>query len=370
VECLSCYPGSISSSVADLDASQMKASHSSQGSEGIETSNRSSFESADGNDTAPTSVGTSPELRSADAANLGFHASRMIKPLPPIESSPPKRFPPFDSGPRCESCTIYVPDETWQKLPAGAPGSPNANDIGRNGSAVLRSRESLQVYGQQYDSDIDEEPAVHQLSLPESFDSNTSASSLHKHTLTYISTSSPTDPSTYAVVRNAFLRTLSGEVLPRGTTAGGLSFGDPINGYTIAYKFQLPDQHARGGHRDYALLAVASNERRACQATALIWTHFQRIASDIMTRRERTIQKSKPAEDSGDENSQPGLLSVSSFLTGRMTDPDGFLRYNGGGGPKAHRLNLTEMVDDDKFFAELHVQFITLLRDLRWRFGS
>lgn len=356
--------------MADEDASQMKASQSSYGSERYETSNGSSFASAEGNDTAPTSVGTSPELRSADATNPGSHANRGFKPLPPMESAPLKRFPPFDSGPRCESCTIYIPNATWKKLPPGAPGSPKANGIGRNGSAVLRSRESLQVYGQQYDSDNDEEPAIHQQSSPESFDSDTSASSCHKHTLTYISTSSPTNPGRYSVVRNAFLRTLSGEVLPRCTTAGCLSFEDPINGYTIAYKFQLPDKHARGGHSDYALLAVASNERRACQATALIWTHFQRIAADIMTRRERAIQKSNTEEDSGDENSQPGLLSVSSFLTGRTRDPDGVLRSNGGGRAKAHRLNLTEMVGDDKFFAKLHVHFITLLRELRWRFGG
>jgi len=356
--------------VADLDASQMKAALSFQGSEGIDTSNRSSFEFVEGDDTAPTSIGTSPELRSADAVNPGSHASRALKSLTPSKPVPPKRFPPFDSGPRCESCTIYIPEETWKKLPAGAPGSPKADGIGRNGSAVLRSRESLQVYGQQYDSDTDEEPAVHQQSSPESFASDTSASSLHRHTLTYISTSSPTDPTTYPIVRHAILRTLSGEVLPSGTTAGGLSFGDSVNGYTIAYKFQLPDKHARGGHRDYALLAVASNERRACQATALIWTQFQHIAADIMARRERTIQKSKAAEDSGDENSQSGLLSVSSFLTGRTTDPDGFPRYNGGGRAKAHRLNLTEMVGGDKFFAELHLHFITLMRDLRWRFGG
>ncbi len=347
----------------------MKVSHSSQGSDRYETSDRSSFESAEGNDTAPTSCGTSPELMSADTVTPGSHASRALKPLSPMEPAPSKRFPPFDSGPRCASCTIYIPDETWKKLPPGAPGSPKADGIGRNGSAVLRSRESLQVYGQQYDSDIDEEPAMHQQSSPDSFASDTSASSLHNHSLIYISTSSPTDRDRYSVLRNAFLRTLSGEVLPRYTTAGGLSFGDPINGYTIAYKFQLPDKHARGGHRDYALLAIASNERRACQATALIWTHLQRIAADIMERRERTIQKDA-AEDGGEENSQPGLLSVSSFLTSRTRDPDGFLRCNGGGRAKPPRLNLTEMIGDDKFFAKLHVHFVSLLRELRWRFGG
>lgn len=354
--------------MGDLESSQTKASQSSQGSEQIETSNRSSFDFAEGDSTAPTSIGTSPELRSTDAANPGTYASRALK---PIEHTPSRRFPSFDSV-QCESCAIYIPEDTWKKLPAGAPGSPRAGGIGRNGSAVLRSKESLQVYGSpQYDSDNEDESAPHQHSSPESFASTTSASSSHTHNLTYISTSSPTDPSTYSLVRNAILRTLSGEVLPRGTTAGVLSFGDPMNGYTIAYKFQLPDPQARGGHRDYALLAVAGNERRACQATALIWSQFQHIAADIMTRTELVIQIAKKEEVSGDDDdSQPGLMSVSSFLTGRMTDPDGFPRYNGGVRARPHGRNLTEMVDDDKFFAELHIHFIALLRDLRWRFGG
>lgn len=365
MECLSCYPASITSSVADLDTSHMKTSHSSQSSERLQRSNRSSFEFVEGDDTAPTSVGTSPELKPTHAAHPRPHASRALKDLTPTIPVPQKRFPPYDNGPRCESCTIYIPEETSKKLPAGAPGSPKADGIGRNGSAVLRSTESLRVYGQQYDSDDDGETAMHEHSSSESFGSDTSSSSLHKHTLTYISTSSPTDPGTYSIVRNAIVRTLSGEVLPHGTKAGGLSFVDPINGYTIAYKFQLPDSHARGGHRDYALLAVASDERRARQATASIWTRFQHIAADIMARREQTIQKSRAAEDSGDENSDTGLMPVSSFLTGL----DGFARYNGGGRAKAYRLNLTTAVDDERFFAELHVHFILLLRDLRSRFG-
>ena len=332
------------------------------------TSNRSSLDFADGVDTAPTSIGTSPELRSTDAANPGAHASQTLKPLAPIERVSPRRYPAFDSGNGCESCTIYIPEDTSKRLPAGAPGSPKANGLGKNGSPILRSREALQVYGSpQDDSDVDEEPPFHHQSLPESFASDTSASSYHKHTLTYISTSSPVDPTIYSVVRNATVRTLSCELLPRGVTAGELSFGDPVNGYTIAYKFRLPDPHARGGYRQYALLALASNERRTCQATTLIWTRFQHIATDMMARTEQAIEAARGTAESNEDNANSGLMPVSSFLTARMTDPDGFPRQNGGVRPKAR--SLTEMVGNEKFFAELHLHFIALLRDLRWRFG-
>ena len=334
----------------------------------------------DGVDTAPTSIGTSPEIRSTDAANPGMQASQALKPLTPMDHVPPRRFSAFDSGGGCESCTITIPEDTSKQLPKGAPGSPKANGMGKNGSPILRSREALQIYGSpRNDSDTDEEPAFHQQSSPESFASSASASSHHKHTLTYISTSTPVDPTTYSTVRNATVRTLSCELLPRGVTAGELSFGDPVNGYTIAYKFRLPDQHARGGYRKYALLALASSERRSCQATTMIWTRFQHIAADIMTRTEQAIEATKKgiveentdaheAERDDASTKSRTLMPVSSFLTARMMDPDGFPRQNGGTKPKAR--GLTDMVGDEKFFAELHLHFIALLRDLRWRFGG
>ena len=369
VSCLSCYPASISSSVGDLDATHSKPAQSSQESEELGRSNRSSLDFEDGIDTAPTSIGTSPELRSSDTANPDAHASDSLKPLTSIDRTASRKYRAFDSGSGCESCTIYIPEDTWKKLPQGAPGSPKANGLGRNGSPVLRSREALQVYGSpQYDSDVDEEPTFHHQSSPDSFASDASTSSYHKHTLTYISTSSPVDPASYSIVRNATVRTLSCELLPRGMTAGELSFGDPVNGYTIAYKFRLPDQHARGGYRQYALLALASNERRACQATTLVWTRFQHIAADVMARTEQAIQVAKGSVEDINEDSSSSLMPVSSFLTARMTDPDGFPRKISGVRPKARYLS--EMVGDEKFFAELHLHFIGLLRDLRWRLGG
>ena len=262
---------------------------------------------------------------------------------------------------------MSLPEDTSKKLPAGAPGSPKANGTGMNGSPILRSREYLQIYGsQQSDSDSEkDEPTVHR-SSPESFASDAS-SIYHKHTLTYISTSTPLESNTFSIVRRAIIRTLSCEQLPRGLTAGQLSFGDPINGYAIAYKFRISDPHARGGHRKYALLALASNERRACQATAFIWTRFQHIAAGIMARTEHAIQQSKGIGADGDENSTSNVMPISSFLTGRMTDPDGYPR-NGGARPRPR--GLPDIVGDEKFFAELHLDFICLLRDLRWRFGA
>ena len=353
----------MSSSVGDLEASQPKPAQSWHAQDPVDASDRGAFDFEEGPDTAPTSLGTSPELPSTDASHPEAQTSNTLKPL----GNAINRFQTLGNGMSCESCAMTLPEDTSKKLPAGAPGSPKADGTGMNGSPILRSRESLQIYGsQQSDSETeDEEPTILQ-SSPESFASDTS-SNYHKHTLTYMSTSSPLDPNTYSIVRRAIIRTLSCEQLPRGLTAGELSFGDPVNGYTIAYKFRLSDPHARGGHRKYALLALASNERRACQATTFIWARFQQIAASLVARTEQALQQSKSIGISNDENSKSNILPISSFLTGRVTDPDGFPR---SGGARPNARGLPDIVRDEKFFAELHLDFIGLLRDLRWRFGG
>ena len=348
--------------MGDLEASQPKPAQEWHGQDSLDQLNEGSFEFEDGNDTAPTSLGTSPDVRSHDATQKEAQVSSALKAF----GDGFNRFSTLGNGKSCESCTMSLPEDTSKRLPVGAPGSPRPDGIGLNGSPILRSRELLQIVDDQdSDSETEEEPTL-QHSSPESFTSDTS-SFTHKHTLTYISTSSPLDPNTYSVVRRAIIRTLSCEQLPRGITAGELSFGDPVNGYTIAYKFRLSDPHARGGHRKYALLALACNERRARQATTFIWNRFQHIAADIIARTDQNNQRSRSPRDTSEEGPKSNMLPISSFLTGRMTDPDGYPR-NGGTRPKAR--GLPDMVGDEKLFAELHLEFIALLRDLRWRFGE
>ncbi|CAD6582182.1 MAG: hypothetical protein ASARMPREDX12_000864 [Alectoria sarmentosa] len=365
VECLSCYPGSISSSVGDLEAAH-RDDPTRSAPAFLPSSNRSSLDFGGTPESVPTSVSTSPEL---PPASLGAHRQNALRPLYPLN-----RFPIAGSNGRgCESCTISLPDEISRKLPPGAPGSPKPDGSGRNGSPILRFRESLQIYrDQQTESDSDEERGepipLNQQSSPESFASDTSASFYHKHTLSYISTSSPTDQNTYSIIRRAAIRTLSGEQLPRGQTAGELFFGTPLDGWTIAYKFRLSDPYARGGHRKYALIALASSESRAYQGITFIWENFRRIAGNIITK---TALKIKENETDGDDHEDLGKehrIPVKSFLTGRTTDPDGYPRQYGAARMRAR--GLTEMVGDDKFFAELHLDFVGMLRELMGGYGG
>ena len=332
----------------------------------LSSSNTSSLDFGSTPELIPHSASTSPELQ---PASLGAQRQNALRPLNPVN-----RFPVAGgNGKGCESCTISLPEEISRKIPPGAPGSPKADGSGRNGSPILRFKESLQIYrDQQNDSDSEEDRGgpirLNQQCSPDSFASDTSASFFHKHTLSYISTSSPTDPNTFSIIRRAAIRTLSGEQLPRGQTAGELFFGTPLDGWTIAYKFRLSDPYARGGYRKYAFIALASSETRAYQVMTFIWEHFRRIAGNIMLR---TAQKIK--ENEGDKGHQEDVtkehrIPVSSFLTGRTTDPDGYPRQYGAARMRAR--GLTEMVGDDKFFAELHLEFVGMLRELMGGYGG
>ena len=328
--------------------------------------NRSSLDFGGTPESLPNSASTSPELQ---PDTLGAHRQNAVRPLNPLN-----RYPVVGSNGRgCESCTISLPEEISSKLPPGAPGSPKPDGSGLNGSPILRFREALQIYrDQQIDSDSEEDREVpirlNQHSSPDSFASDTSASFYHRHTLSYISTSTPTDPNTYSIIRRAAIRTLSGEQLPRGQTAGELFFGTPLDGWTIAYKFRLSDPYARGGYRRYALIALASSETRAYQVMTFIWEHFRRIAGNIIRRTAQKIKENE--EDRGDHEDvrKEHRIPVSSFLTGRTTDPDGYPRQYGAARMRAR--GLTEMVGDDKFFAELHLEFVGMLRESMGGYGG
>lgn len=326
----------------------------------LPSSSRSSLDFGRTPDSLPTSVSTSPELQSAA---LGAHKQSALRPPNPLN-----RFPAAGSNGRgCESCTISLPEEIASKIPSGAPGSPKVDGSGQNGSPILRFRESLEIYrDQQIDSDSEEDREVpirlNQQFSPESFASDISSSYYHKHTLSYISTSSPTDPNTYSIIRRAAIRTLSGEQLPRGQTAGELFFGTPLDGWTIAYKFRLSDPYARGGYRKYALIALAGSETRAYQTMTFIWEHFRRIAGNVMTRTAQKIKENEGDRGDHEDDRKEHRIPVSSFLTGRTTDPDGYPRQYGAARMRAR--GLTEMVGDDKFFAELHLEFVAMLREL------
>lgn len=274
--------------------------------------------------------------------------------------------PGNDGG--CVSCSISLPEDTIAQLPAGAPGSPKKNGVGRNGSPVMRTTERVCAHWSQQQGDAEiEAECKFQQSSPESFASDTSTTSCHLHEVLYLTTSGPVNPNRYSILRRATIRTLSCEQLHRGLTCGALSFADPVDGYTVAYKFRLPDPYARGSQRYYALIAlIGKSPTLMYKTTPIIWRAFRRIAAGIIARTESVILQGKTPEN-GRGGRKP-LMPGSSFLTGRTVDPDGYPRRNGGFNMRAR--GLAEMVGDELIFAHVHGEFTYLLQNLGRQFGG
>ncbi|KAL8760321.1 MAG: hypothetical protein Q9199_000103 [Rusavskia elegans] len=330
ISCRTCWgPKSADSSIGDLRSYQVTAGSNSE--------------------EEPYQDGSSPGSSAASS---------------PVQKN--KIFRPLGEGAGCPSCTFNVPEEYTKKLPLGAPGSPKEHGIGSNGSPILRSREKLRVWGSPFSGfDSEEDPHFHASPSNSVGSSNTTISSIHEHRFECRTTSTPPDPNTYALLRRACLQTLSGEQLPRGLTSGRLSFEDPVNGLTIAWKFRLRDPHARGRQRHYALLAVAKpGSSRAMKASPIVWSCFERLVDKIMADSESLLRNSQcPAG----RNTALDVSNVSSFLTGRTVDPDGFPR---AGGISMKARNLVEIVGDRYIFPWIHKEFARLLQSLAQRFGE
>ena len=379
MSCLSCYPASVASSVGDgentasLDERAFHKLHQRPSHSNtvrlpdLQTGSIGTIEAVGSEDINPaminsiTGLGSFSDEPTVDTIDLVRRRHLEQNYRRPYSSNGNQE------GDGCVSCSISIPQNLSSRLPPGAPGSPRQDGVGRNGSPVLRSRESVHACGTQHWDSEDEDYTQLLKSSPQSSTSSASASSCHTHTLTYMSTSKPADAEIYALLQKACVRTLSCEQLPRGLTSGSLSFCDPLAGYTVAYKFRLRDPHARGSHRSYALLALAGHDAgRAYKATPLIWAFFERIAADITTSAaNRAAQEKLVAENS---DGQSCIIPVSSFLTGRTMDPDGYPRRNGTASVRAK--GLAEIVGNESFFGAIHQEFVKLLQELGKQFGG
>jgi hypothetical protein len=333
--------------------------------------------------------------------------------FPPSESSLGARRPSssFDSdSDSCENCQMVVPKKLSDKLPTGAPGSPSKQGRGRNGSPVLRSSQNFHVRGAASSdgmSSVDSSD-VSDTEPSKSFESTSSRASrrsvppsplvtsraTHTHTLTYISTNQPQSPTTYSSLRRTCIRTLSTEVLPHAS--GAMMFGDPVAGYTIAYMFRVQDPRARGSIRRYALIAMVGRDcHKATKAMVKVTEVFQRIANRIIALADKVLEReARPSSavlntpplatsasslpplftsphrersfSSTSSSPTRNITPVSSFLSAKKVDPDGFPRFSRD---VMKAKSLTETVGQENFFVELHKEFCQLLHSLIKQFG-
>ena len=64
----------------------------------------------------------------------------------------------------------------------------------------------------------------------------------------------------------------------------------------------------------------------------------------------------------GDSPLRPGQITpISSFLTSRALDPNGYPRH---GAANVRPNGISALVGDERFFCELHMMFVGILQDL------
>ena len=290
----------------------------------------------------------------------GSSTGSSVASSPGIAAQNRRQYKSFTGGGRCTSCSVSISQETAAQLPPGSPGSPKADGTGTNGSPIWRSEQKYLVL----DPDPDDGYSFHQSSPISATSSTTTTSSSHEHLFYSSTTSDAVHLGDFARIQKTCVRTLMSETLPPGVLSGGLSFEDPVDGLTIAWKFTLPDPHARGSKRHYALLAVLGPDSSAgMQAAPMVWSTFEYIATKL----------GRAAAAGGARDGGQGLSggkprrNVASFLTGSSVDPDGHPRGNAIQlGPRS----LASIVGDENIFAWLHRQFSLLLNSLRIRFGD
>jgi hypothetical protein len=320
-------------------------------------------------------------------------------------------------GDACDSCNLIVPDNRVAGLKEGG-SSPSKSRTQRSSSPVLRSAHPVQAYGPGPGSDSEEDEAEGRQIPPSSGTSPTPSHmsavsstgsnraypvpNTHQHKLIYVTRHSPEAQSIYSRLRHSCIRTLSSESLPRGSSSGAFSFGDPIAGYTIAYIFRIPDPRARGRRRTYALTALVRDNCRAMAAFVPVTKAFETIASYIITMTDRALEResgvlsrslaesllrtpplgasvppnekisptSPPADRTKSSTSSPisshrYISDVSSFLVAKKVDPDGYPRMSR---EVMRPKGLPEIVGREDFYADLHVKFCSILTMLWSKF--
>lgn len=320
----------------------------------------------------------------------------------------------------CDNCTFLIPKDMSERLPEGAPGSPSKDGKGRHGSPVLRTSQAVLAKGSPIHDDDGDETDVGRPFAPRhpNFSSSLTPSppsvscsgasspgypppNVHTHVLHYVTTRQPPSPAAYSLLRRSCIRTLSCENLPRGTPSGPIYFGDPIAGYTIAYIFRLPDPRARGKRRTYALIALGGRDSwRVSMAMVEITKVFESIAAQIIAMADHVLEResqspqgmprppaanpitpppsapgSLPKNDSYQSLTTIGstaaatrnLTHVSSFLSAKKVDPDGYPRVSR---EVMRAKGLSEIVGKESFFVELHAKFCMILSSLVKAFGK
>ncbi|RDL32547.1 Uncharacterized protein BP5553_09003 [Venustampulla echinocandica] len=346
---------------------------------------------------SPTPPG-SPRVAALQGGQNGNHRRRDSSFRKTYDENDKRRAIP------CENCALTLPKKMKE--------DPSASAKPDNSSPTLRTRKpyervsvpieepsppkSASVSATSSDSENNPITSKSRRRSPftragtSSSSSSFSSTASHDHFVDYTSTHEPLAPTSFSIIRQSCLRTLSCETLPPSssttqfthssptspfinspfssgpssstttTSSGGpIFFGDPLAGYTTAYIFRIPDPNARGRRRVYALMALTTHrERLAMQTFSFLSVAFRDLASWIQGLAESELERSEAASSprgtaNGDTGSGRGSggTPTSSFLQGRNRGVDGKFA-----GMSLRARGLAELVGLPDFFIELHAR--------------
>ena len=252
----------------------------------------------------------------------------------------------------CRNCAITFPRKVDEKL--GVTGGNSEKGLSPTFESgkkpPLRTTETIVVGVPRVD--------VERVGGSQSprFQTELESASTHTHTVTYLSSRSPTQASRFSNVRQSCIRSLSCEMIPAQT--GPMMFGDPQTGYTIAFVFKLSDSKARGGRRTYALLCMSMNQKALIQSWSAVTSVFQSLV--------HRIQHAAAERAAQDVQTSPSFTG--SFTSVGSRGPESFLRRRAPG-DGASQKSLADLVGKEHFFVEIHAAFVHLLAQLGKVFG-
>lgn len=269
---------------------------------------------------------------------------------------------------------MTIPDETfYDPTPAVDKNRP-----------PIRTKENVHICGDSDDENDDYPEDVNPFPSPspsprlfgDQMSPCLSSTSCHTHSLEFVTAPSPAEVEMFGRLRGAVLRAFNGEELPRGQKAGPFWFGSADSGYTVGYKFELTDDFARGKRRVYALLALAGNDiQRALAAATVLWALFEQIALNITRAAQEISDRTHmPQDNSPPEEEVEELIlrqGVRSFLTNRRALGNlSRVLNNRSGVVDLKPTSIAELVENERFFCELHMVFVGILQELGRSFGG
>lgn len=162
--------------------------------------------------------------------------------------------------------------------------------------------------------------------------------------ISYISNKypNPSQPEIYSLVRNACLRSLSGEVCPG--KEGAIFFGNDQQGHVLSYTFQLKDSQARGFQRKYSIIVMMMDKIYLLNSWPFLVPHLKIVIEHLQTK------ASKVYDEEQTKNPQRSK---------RMASSGNYLQQRGGNKPAR---SLMELTSDKNIFKMLHVSFVWILK--------